>query len=144
MHRFLLPLLLVTAPVYAAEASPVVDAYQRMLQALEQKTEALESIKQAEDAQKAVEPVREALQKLQALFAVDEKELFNYIDNTAGIKQPLIDIMQRMALQFSRLEQNAYYNNAQLRELLAPQIEAGSSQKKIKHGKLREEDSDDD
>ncbi len=144
MHRFLLPLLLVTAPVYAAEASPVVDAYQRMLQALEQKTEALESIKQAEDAQKAVEPVREALQKLQALFAVDEKELFNYIDNTAGIKQPLIDIMQRMALQFSRLEQNAYYNNAQLRELLAPQIEAGSSQKKIKHVKLREEDSDDD
>lgn len=144
MLKHLATLLVAGTALYAAEADPMAEATDRLLQALEQEVEALENIGTAADAPAAVEAVRASLQTQKKLFEVDVKELWLYIDNTEGVKQPLVDVMVRLAVQFKRLSENNYFDNAALRELLAPQIVPDEASGKAKLEKMRTIDHDED
>ena len=140
-------LFLAASAVYAS-ADPVVDAYEALLASFEQEVVALEKIQQAADAVAAVASVQAALdtqkQLRVTLGSEGEKELWVYIDNTAGAKQPLVDVMVRLAVQFKRVEENQFFDNAALRELLTPQIVPDATSEKAKLEKMRAIDHDDD
>ena len=140
-------LFLAASAVYAS-AEPVVEAYETLLASLEQEVVALEKVQQAADAPGAVASVQAALntqrQLRDTLRGDGEKELWVYIDNTADAKQPLVDVMVRLALQFKRMAENNFFDNAELRELLSPQIVPDAMSEKAKLEKMRAIDHDDD
>lgn len=147
MYKTLVPFLFAASAIYAAEQDPMVAVCERLVEALEQEVEALESIKEPSDAAACVDKLRSSLQALEDLFAEDEKLLWQYIDNTSGAKQPIIDVLEQLALQFARVEQARYFGNEELRRLLAPQIDgpgSGASEKRSKREKLHEIDHDAD
>lgn len=147
MYKSLLPLLFVGTALYAAETDPMQKVCERLIAALEQETEALESINQPADIPAGLEKLRASLQALQELFAEDETLLWQYIDNTPGAKQPIVDVLEELALQFARMEKENFFSNAELREVLAPQVcpsEAAEAHKKAKREKLQEIDHDED
>ena len=140
-------LFLAASAVYAS-AEPVVEAYETLLASLEQEVVALEKVQQAADAPGAVASVQAALntqrQLRDTLRGDGEKELWVYIDNTADAKQPLVDVMVRLAVQFKRMAENNFFDNGELRELLSPQIVPDAMSEKAKLEKMRAIDHDDD
>lgn len=142
MNKTLLPVLCAATVVYAADVDPMAEACQRLKAVLEQEVEALASIKEPGDAAGAVEAVRASLLAQEDLFAVSEKELWVYIDNTEGVKQPLVDLLEELALQFARLEDSAYFGNEELRALLSVQIEADPAVEHAKREKVHAIDHD--
>ncbi len=123
--RTILPLIALTAVVTAAtaEASPEA-ACSRLREVLEQQLAALEPIADAASAEAAVPKLEAVLQAFAAMDAspAAQKELWEYIDNTEGVKQPLIELLQCIAMEFTRLEKAAFFGHAGLRDLLAPQL----------------------
>ena len=77
-------------------------------------------------------------------MSVEETELWLYIENTEGVKQPLVDVLSQVALQMARIENADYFNHAGLKELLAPQIEETPEVQNAKLEKIRAEDDDDE
>lgn len=144
MNRFLLSPLIVTTVVCASAAEPVADAYERLVDALEMEVEALGQMQQAGEVEESLGKLRAALEAQQALLALDEKELWLYIDNTPGVKQPLLNILSKLALEFARMEEESYFNHAGLKELLSPQIEEDPDAQKAKLEKIHAVDHDDD
>ncbi len=143
MYKTLVPILIASTVLHAAEENPMADVCDRLVAALAQETAALTKIQSPADAEGALDELRASLQALETLFAVDEKELWMYIDNTAGVKQPIVDELERLALQFSRIQKANFFQNATLRQLLAPQVlSTPQNAKKTKRGKLREIDHD--
>lgn len=140
-------LFLAASAVYAS-AEPVVEAYETLLTSLEQEVVALEKVQQAADAPEAAASVQAALNTQQqlrdSLQGDGERELWVYIDNTADAKQPLVDVMVRLAVQFKRMAENNFFDNAELRELLSPQIVPDATSEKAKLEKMRAIDHDDD
>ncbi len=118
--------------------------YESLLRALNQETEALEKIGEPADAAGVIEEVRAALAAQKELLAVDAKELWQYIDNTEGKKQPLVDVLGRLALQFGRMEKTNYFQNADLKALLSAQIEENEEAAKAKREKIHAVDHDED
>ena len=109
-----------------------------------QETLALESIQTATDAAGAVDQLRAALQAQQALLSTDESALWQYIDNTEGRKQALVDLLERLALQLCRMETQQYYGSDELKTLLSPQIEFDPDEEHAKRAKLHAVDHDED
>ncbi len=144
MRKFLLSLFLCSSALCYAETDPIAEVYARLDSAITQVVQALESIEQPQDADRAVAEVRAGIQAQQELLSVDEKALWQYIDNTDNAKQPLVDMLERLALQFARLEQSDYFGNAELRALLSPQLVEDPSAKPAKSQKLRTIDHDED
>ncbi len=146
MFRTLPTILIASAAVYASDVDPMEHACSQLVAALEQEVSALASIQQASDVPAGLEKFRNSIQALEKLFSVDEKLLWQYIDNTAGAKQPVVDVLEQLALQFKRIKQAAYFGDAGLRAALAPQTEPGSAPgagKKAKREKLQTIDHDD-
>ena len=147
MYKTLVPLLFASVAVYAADADPMADVCDRLIAALEQETEALASISQPADVPAAMEKLQASIAAQKALFSVDSKLLWQYIDNTAGVKQPIIDAMEKLALQFARVVAADFYGSAELRAVLGPQVLATEDTQKANHAKrekLREIDHDED
>lgn len=144
MHRFLLPVFFASCVLYAAETNPMASVYESLLNSLTQETEALEKIEEAADVAGVVGEVRAALAAQKELLAVDARELWLYIDNTEGKKQPLIDVLERLALQFGRLEKTNYFESADLKALLSAQIEENPEAAKAKREKIHAVDHDED
>lgn len=144
MFKMLVPILVAGTALYAAEADPMEAVYTQLLSALEQETEALEKMESAADVDKALADLRASLNTLQEMLTVDTRDLWRYVDNTEGVKQPVVDQLELLALQFARLEQANFFDNAELRELLAPQIFSSPEARKVKHEKLHEIDHDED
>lgn len=144
MNRFLLSPLFVATAVCVSAAEPVADVYARLVESLEMEVEALEQMQQAGEVEESLGKLSAALEAQQALLAQDEKELWLYIDNTPGVKQPLLDILSKLALEFSRIEEEMYFNHAGLKELLSPQIEEDPDAQKAKLEKIHAVDHDDD
>lgn len=144
MHRFLLPVFFASSALYAAENDPMACVYESLLHALNQEVAALEKIEEPADAAGVVEEVKAALTAQKELLAVDAKELWQYIDNTEGKKQPLIDVLERLALQFGRLEKTNYFDSADLRSLLSAQIEENLEAARAKREKIHAVDHDED
>ena len=145
MNRYLLPSLVAVSALYAQASEPMAEACERLLSALEKEAEALEQIQQPQDAATVLNELRDAVNELAALTTVvDHAELWLYIENTEGVKQPLVDVLSQVALQMARIENAAYFNQAGLKELLAPQIEETPEVRNAKLEKIREVDHDDD
>lgn len=104
----------------AADAPEVTCA--KLREALQAQVELMEGVRSAEDASKAISPLRKSQEKQNELFGADDEALWEYISNTDGAKQPLVELLQRMAVQLSRLEDCNYYDNAELKELLYTQV----------------------
>lgn len=104
----------------AADAPEVTCA--KLREALQAQVELMEGVRSAEDAAKAISPLRKSQEKQNELFGADDEALWEYISNTDGVKQPLVELLQRMAVQLSRLEDCNYYDNAELKELLYTQV----------------------
>ncbi|MBR5330818.1 MAG: hypothetical protein IKV13_04940 [Akkermansia sp.] len=145
MNRYLLPSLFAVSALYAQASEPMADASERLLSALEKEVEALEQIQKPEDATEVLGELRDALKELEAMAAsVDDAELWQYIENTEGVKQPLVDILSQLALQMARIEEAAYFNHSGLQELLAPQTEETPEVQNAKLEKIRAVDYDDE
>ena len=145
MNRYLLPSLFAVSALYAQASEPMADASERLLSALEKEVEALEQIQKPEDAAEVLGELRDALKELEAMAAsVDDAELWQYIENTEGVKQPLVDILSQLALQMARIEEAAYFNHSGLQELLAPQTEETTEVQNAKLEKIRAVDYDDE
>ncbi|MBQ9830319.1 MAG: hypothetical protein IJO38_08255 [Akkermansia sp.] len=142
MFKMLVPILMAGTALYAAETEPMAAVCDQLLAALEQETASLTKMQAADDVPAALEELRDSLQKLEALMAVDAKELWTYIDNTTGAKQPLVDELERLALQFARVQKAAFFNNAELKSLLAPQVLEQPKTHRSKREKLHEIDHD--
>ena len=144
MTRYLLPSLFAATALYAQATESMPDAWERLLDALEKEAEALEQMQSPQDVDNALEELRDAVQTLATLATtVDGKELWQYIDNTADMKQPLVDVLSQLALEFSRIDEAGYFNNSELKSLLAPQIEETPDIKNAKLEKIRVSDDDD-
>ena len=122
----------------------MASAYESLLSALTREAVALEKIEEPADAAGVVEEVRAALLTQKGLLSVDAAELWQYIDNTDGKKQPLIDVLERLALQFGRLEETDYFGNPELKALLSAQIEENPEAAKAKREKVHAVDHDED
>lgn len=123
----------------------MIEVCERLVAALEQEVEALESIEEPGDVPAALEQLRAGLQAQEDLFAVDTKLLWQYIDNTPGAKQPIVDVLELLAVQFVRMESKNFFGSAELRQILTPQIFGSSDAKpgrKTKREKLHEIDHD--
>lgn len=142
MFKMLVPILMAGTALYAAETEPMAAVCDQLLAALEQETASLTKMQAADDVPAALEELRDSLQKLEALMAVDAKELWTYIDNTTGAKQPLVDELERLALQFARVQKAEFFNNAELKSLLAPQVLEQPKTHRSKREKLHEIDHD--
>lgn len=108
--------------VQAAEAPA---SYRELISLLQQELSLLASV---EDAASAAAVAPELSQVLEALATMEQRgtkagALWEYMDNTAGAKAPLIEILQRLAIQFQRLEKCRFWECAELRALLRPQLE---------------------
>ena len=144
MNRYLLMPLIATTALYAQASESVSDACRSLQDALNREASVLEQIQNNQDADEMLPELRAVLQQLAALSVVDENELWLYIDNTEGVKQPLVDALSQIALQFSRLEAAGFYHHAGLRELLAPQTEETPDVRRAKLEKIHAVDHDDD
>lgn len=142
MFKMLVPILMAGTALYAAETEPMAAVCDQLLGALEQETASLTRMQTSDDVPAALEELRASLQKLEELLAVDAKELWTYIDNTTGAKQPLVDELERLALQFARVQKAEFFNNAELKSLLAPQVLEQPKTHRSKREKLHEIDHD--
>lgn len=142
MYKMLVPLIFAGSVLHAAAVEPMAEACSRLVAALGQETAALQKMQTAADVSGALEDLRASLAALEALFEVDEKELWMYIDNTEGAKQPIVDELERLAVQFIRVSREKFFGNAELRNLLAPQVLNTPQKPRAKRGKLREIDHD--
>lgn len=109
------------APAALAADSPE-ETCAKLREALQAQVELMEGVRSPEDAAKAISPLRKSQKKQNELFGADDAALWEYISNTDGAKQPLVELLQRMAAQLSRLEEANYYDNAELKEVLYAQV----------------------
>lgn len=103
--------------VAAADEAVSASVCQRLEAALEAQVSALSDVRDAASAAEALPAIRQSLAD-QALFGVDERELWNYIDHTDEVKIPLMRLLQRMAAQIDRIEKENYYGCEELKKLL--------------------------
>lgn len=104
--------------VVAADDAALASVCQRLEAALEAQVDALSDVRDAESAAEALSAIRQSLADQKALFGVDERELWNYIDHSDEVKIPLMRVLQRMAAQIDRIEKENYYGCEELKNLL--------------------------
>lgn len=109
------------APAAYAADSPE-ETCEKLRAALQTQVELMEGVRSPEDAAKVISDLRKSQKKQEELFGAEDAALWEYISNTDGAKQPLVELLQRMAAQLSRLEDVNYYDNAELKELLYTQV----------------------
>lgn len=130
MHSMKLsPSLLACASLFAcvSAVAPAADSPEQicadLTAALRNEVEILEAVRSSEQASAAVSPLRKSLAQQGELFQADNAELWEHISNTQGnAQQTLIELLQRLSRQFTRLEDCNFYDCDALREALAPQI----------------------
>ncbi len=122
LSLFSLAALVATAP---AEASAEA-ACEQLRAALGRELAAVESVQDAASAAAALPQLKAVLDELALMDRSHEAEkaLWEYIDNTPGVKVPLIELLHRLTIEFTRLELASFFGCAQLGELLAPQLQA--------------------
>lgn len=109
------------APAALAADSPE-QTCAKLRDALQQEVELLEKLQSADDVKGMLSDLRRSQRKQNDLFDGDDAALWEYISNTDGVKEPLVELLQRLAAQLSRLEDCNYYDNAELKDLLYTQI----------------------
>lgn len=90
---------------------------------LERQLELLAAIDATSSAAAAVAPLRENLQRMAELRdRVRADALRLYLDNTPETKTPFIELLQKTAVEFKRLDDADCYGCTELSSLLAPQM----------------------
>ena len=98
-------------------------AYERLHQGLKQELEILSAISDTATAQAAVEPLQNTLALLaERVEDVSDKDLWYYIENTSGLKLPLVEFVQLLSVEFTRLEKAKFFGCDDLRETMLPQL----------------------
>ena len=112
------------APALAQENSPAARCT-ALTAALQQQLDSLVSVRDTATARAALQPLQATLGTLAAMdtAAEAEKALWTYIDNSAEAKARLVEILQRTAAEFTRLEKADFFGCAELADLLRPQLQ---------------------
>ena len=84
----------------------------------------LERVVDKASAEAVVPELRDCLAKLAAMRGEGENALWRYIDNTPDAKTRMVEVMERLARQFTRLEREGFYDCAELAGILAPQLQS--------------------
>lgn len=114
---------LACAVACAAQAEQEEEAYSRLCSGLAEQVSALSGVSDGASASAVVPELRRCLSALAVLQKETEAPtLWHYIDNTPGKKQALVELLQRLCLQFNRLEEAGFYGNAELESLLSQQL----------------------
>ncbi len=122
MQNTLVPLAAFVASAAVVQAAEPAEICAKLCAALQQEVELLEGVKDEATAKDAVSPLRKSMEAQTELFSADDQELWEYIDNTDGVKQPLVELLQRLSCQFTRMEEVNFFNCDELRALLYDQI----------------------
>ncbi len=115
-------------PLAAALCAPALatpeEACRQLGDALAREVEVLGSMTDAASAAAALPQLKAVLAELAAMDRSPEAEkaLWIHIDNTPGVKQPLLELVQRLCIQLRRLQKQKFYGNKGLRQALAPQF----------------------
>lgn len=126
------PALFLSALFFSIPAALCADmteheAYTQIAEGLRAEVRLLTSIVDAASAQETLPQLSRVIAELAALNSrVDERELWRYIDNTSGLKQPLIEETELLFVQLKRLEQARFFGNARLGKLLRPMLSPAS------------------
>ncbi len=118
-----LPALMISGAcmICAAQAEEVVETCAQLESALREQLQALQSVTNETGVQAALSALSKAQQKLSELNErTDEKELWRYIDNTPGVKQPFITILEDTMVQLQRIEKANFFGSDELKRKLAP------------------------
>ncbi len=112
----------IVVPVVGAEQTQdAVKMCRELQQGLSTQVRILSSVTDARTAQAALGPLTASMQTLSRMKAgTNEAELWIYLDNTPGVKLPIIAALEDLMVQLQRLEKNNFFGNPQLRSLLAP------------------------
>lgn len=101
----------------------VATAYARLCNGLQEELQILSAISDTATAKAAVKPLSNTLTLLaQRVEGVSDKELWSYIDNTQDNKLPLIELVQKLTVQFQRIEKAKFFGSHELRETMLPQL----------------------
>lgn len=122
MQNIFLPTAAFVCAAAAVQAATPAETCAALCAALGQEVELLQQVTDAASAKAVLSDLRKSMEAQQRLFSADDKELWEYIDNTDGAKQPLVELLQRLAGQFTRLEEVKFYDCAELKEQLYDQI----------------------
>lgn len=122
MQNPLLPLAAFVGAAAVVQAAEPAETCAALTAALQQEVELLEGVTDTASAEKAVSPLRKSMEKQTDLFSADDNALWEYIDNTDGVKPPLVELLQRLSCQFTRMEEVNFFNCDELRALLYDQI----------------------
>ncbi len=107
--------------VGAEQAQDAVKMCRELQQGLNTQVRILGSITDANTAQAALGPLTASMQTLSRMKAgTNEAELWIYLDNTPGVKLPIIVVLENLMVQLQRLEKANFFGNPRLRDLLAP------------------------
>lgn len=99
------------------------EVYLKLAEGLQRQVQLLGSIVDAATAQDAIEPLERVVAELAALNkAMSERQLWNYLENTPDIKQPLLDTIEQLFLELRRLESEGCFGNKKLQGILAPML----------------------
>lgn len=105
------------------ENNAVATAYARLCNGLQEELQILSAISDTATANAAVKPLDNTLSLLaQRVEGVTDKELWSYIDNTQDNKLPLIELVQKLTVQFQRIEKAKFFGSHELREAMLPQL----------------------
>ncbi len=108
---------------YVAQAEGEKEACARLETKLREQLQVLRSMTDPASAQAGIPALDKVLKSLRELNTqTDEAALWRYIDNTPGVKQPLITILEDTMVQLYRIEQAKFYANKELRRRLAPML----------------------
>ncbi len=121
--KYILALLSLSSLVAMAESAPEA-ACRQLREAL---TQELTVLRAMTDASSAADQLPALQAVLATMAAMDrsyeaEKALWAYIDNTKDVKMPLMELLQQIAIEFTRLEEADFCGHEPLRQTLAPQV----------------------
>ena len=123
MQRILFSLIVAAPIVCAADHDALAEAGVRLQAALEKEVLALESIQDPAEVNAALDVIRSSRTEQKNLFSVDEKDFWLFIENSISLKEGLVELLERLSIQYDRMLKNDYFDSSALRELYAPQIE---------------------
>ncbi len=123
MQRILCSLIVAAPIVCAADHDALAAAGLCLQAALEKEVLALESIRTPAEVNAVLDEIRSSRKEQKNLFSVDEKDFWLFIENSVSLKESLVELLERLAIQYDRMAKNEYFGSAELKGLYASQIE---------------------
>lgn len=119
----LLSTLIISAPGIAYAQQAEQSAYEKLAQGLHEEVQILSRICSAETAHEKLPALKQAVAALKSLQQeTDSQQLWRYIENTQGLKEPLINAVELLFIELQRLEKARFYGVKELAQLLRPML----------------------